>query len=201
MSKTLVIDNYDSFTYNLVHLIADVNQVELIVVKNDKRDWADISRLQFDNIVISLGLGNPDCKKDFGIARAAIQHARMPVLGACLGHQVMGSLAGGRIVRALEPTHGRTSRIRHSGQGLFAGIPELFSVAGYRSLMLARPLSPSLLETARTEEGLLMGLEHRERPHWGVQLHLESILTEHGCRLLENFAISREKRPTPAAFS
>jgi len=202
MPKTLVIDNYDSFTYNLVHLIADVNQVEPIVIKNDECDWAGISRLQFDNIVISPGPGNPDCAKDFGVARAAIQYARTPILGVCLGHQGMGLLAGGRVVRAPVPTHGKTSRVRHNGRGLFSGLPDLFSVARYHSLMLERPLPPSLLETAWTEEGLLMGFEHRERPQWGVQFHPESILTEHGRRLMENFRdLTRQAARSRSVFA
>jgi para-aminobenzoate synthetase len=187
MTRTLVIDNYDSFTYNLVHLLAEVNGRDPIVVKNDRCDWDEIRRQSFDNLVISPGPGHPDRDADFGVARDAIRHATVPVLGVCLGHQGMGSVAGGRVVRAPHPVHGKTSRVRHTGTGIFEGIPDDFEVARYHSLIVERPLPAPLRECAWTEDGLLMGFEHRERPHWGVQFHPESIITAHGRRLLENF--------------
>lgn len=185
--KTLVIDNYDSFTYNLVHLLAEANQEEPVVVRNRDVSWAELESQDFDNIVVSPGPGRPERAADFGVSAEAILRARVPVLGVCLGHQGIAALHGGSVVNAPVPMHGRLSRIRHEGDELFSGIPSPFDVVRYHSLLVSRPLPEPLIETAWTEDGLLMALRHRSRPLWGVQFHPESILTEYGHRLVENF--------------
>ncbi|HWO83905.1 MAG TPA: chorismate-binding protein, partial [Solirubrobacterales bacterium] len=183
---TLLIDNYDSFTYNLFQLLAEVNGREPLVVRNDEATWAELERLDFDNVVISPGPGRPERAADFGVCADAIRRCRRPLLGVCLGLQGMGWVEGGRVVRAPEPMHGRVASIEHDGTGLFAGIPSPFQATRYHSLALARPLPPTLCETA-SADGIPMAIEHRERPRWAVQFHPESIATEHGKRLLENF--------------
>jgi para-aminobenzoate synthetase len=185
--KTLIIDNYDSFTYNLFHLIADINQEEPIVVYNSDHDWGALSSRRFDNIVISPGPGRPDRDADFGVSRDAIRHASVPLLGVCLGHQGIAASHGGAVVRAPQPVHGKTSMIFHEGRGIFDKIPSPFKGARYHSLIAARPLPECLRELARTADGLVMAHQHRDRPLWGVQFHPESILTEHGRRMLTNF--------------
>jgi len=183
---TLLIDNYDSFTYNLFQLLAEVNGREPLVVRNDEASWAELERLDFDNVVISPGPGRPERAADFGVCADAIRHCERPLLGVCLGLQGMGWVEGGRIERAPEPMHGRVAAIEHDGTGLFAGIPSPFQATRYHSLALARPLPSNLRETA-TADGIPMALEHCERPQYAVQFHPESIATEHGRRLLENF--------------
>ncbi|MDN3279349.1 aminodeoxychorismate synthase component I [Frankia sp. RB7] len=183
----MVIDNYDSFTYNLVHLLAEICQEPPLVVKNDEISWEELKGEQFDGIVISPGPGRPDHPDDFGLCRNAIEEAKVPLLGVCLGHQGIAALSGGQVVRAPAPMHGRTSLVHHNDTGLFKGIPAPFRAARYHSLIAQRPLPPCLEATAWTEDGLIMGLAHRERPQWGVQFHPESIITEHGRKLLENF--------------
>ncbi|HEY0235410.1 MAG TPA: aminodeoxychorismate synthase component I [Afipia sp.] len=185
--KTLVIDNYDSFTYNLVHLIAEINQEEPLVVRNDAVTWAELSTRYFDNIVISPGPGRPDTSADFGVCRDVIASTALPLLGVCLGHQGLAQTEGATLARAPSLVHGLSSRINHRGQGLFKGLPSPFEGARYHSFLIQRPLPPSLEETAWTDDGLVMGVAHRERSQWGVQFHPESVLTEHGRKLLENF--------------
>jgi len=184
--RTLLIDNYDSFTFNLFQLLAEVNGVEPIVVRNDEASWDELERLEFDNVVISPGPGRPDGESDFGVCAEAIRRCEKPVLGVCLGHQGIGWVEGGEVKAAPEPMHGRVVEIEHDRSALFAGIPSPFQATRYHSLALAHPLPPSLRETA-TAEGVPMAIEHRARPQWGVQFHPESIATEHGKRLLENF--------------
>ncbi|WP_234686122.1 aminodeoxychorismate synthase component I [Bradyrhizobium monzae] len=185
--RLVVIDNYDSFTYNLVHLLAEICQEPPLVVKNDEISWDELKGEQFDGIVISPGPGRPDHPDDFGLCRNAIEEAKVPLLGVCLGHQGIAALSGGPVVRAPAPMHGRTSLVHHNDTGLFKGIPSPFRAARYHSLIAQRPLPSSLEATAWTEDGLIMGLANRERPQWGVQFHPESIITEHGRTLLENF--------------
>ncbi|MBQ0957971.1 aminodeoxychorismate synthase component I [Ideonella sp. 4Y11] len=203
MTISLVIDNHDSFTFNLVHLLEIVNGAPPIVVRNDECSWEQLQRLSFDNIVLSPGPGHPDVPADFGVCRDVLRHSQVPVLGVCLGHQGAGSQAGGRVTRAPEPVHGKTARLRHSGQGLFEGLPQQLEVARYHSLILERPLPPDLVETAWTEDGLLMAFEHRHKPQWGVQFHPESIISEGGRELLENFRrltlAHQAQRAAPAA--
>jgi para-aminobenzoate synthetase len=185
--KTLVIDNYNSFTYNLVHLLAVVNQEEPMVIRNDEVAWAEIRQWRVDNIVISPGPGRPDRARDFGVSRDVILHADVPLLGVCLGHQGMVALAGGTVVRAAMPMHGRTSLIRHAAIEIFDGLPQALEVARYHSLQAARPLPSPLVETAWAEDGSIMAIADRRRRRWGVQFHPESIITDGGRRLMENF--------------
>ncbi|MGW4118699.1 aminodeoxychorismate synthase [Nocardia sp. NPDC004711] len=187
--RTLLIDNYDSFTYNLYQLISEVNGVEPVVVRNDEA--ASIEELglgEFDNIVISPGPGRPDVPRDFGISAALIAGAELPVLGVCLGHQGIVIAAGGQVVAAPQARHGYPDLISHDGRDLFAGVPQGFSAVRYHSLCAARPLPEDLEVTATTPDGVIMGVRHRTRPHWGVQFHPESISSKHGELLLRNFA-------------
>jgi para-aminobenzoate synthetase len=184
--QTLLIDNYDSFTFNLFQLLAEVNGVEPIVVRNDEATWDELERLSFDNVVVSPGPGRPDVASDFGVCAEAIRRCEKPLLGVCLGHQGIGWVEGGEVTTAPEPMHGRIARIEHDGSPLFAGIPNPFEATRYHSLALTHPLPPSLREIA-TADGVPMAIEHRTRPQWGVQFHPESIATPHGKRLLENF--------------
>jgi len=184
--QTLLIDNYDSFTFNLFQLLAEVNGAEPIVVRNDEATWEELERLSFDNVVISPGPGRPDVESDFGVCAEAIRHCEKPLLGVCLGHQGIGWVEGGEVTPAPEPMHGRVVEIEHDGSPLFAGIPNPFQATRYHSLSLGRPLPATLREIA-TAAGVPMALEHTERPQWGVQFHPESIATPQGKRLLANF--------------
>ncbi len=184
--KTLIIDNYDSFTFNLFQLIAEVNQEPPIVVRNDTAPWEEIRDIAFDNIVISPGPGRPERPEDFGICRDAILESTVPVLGVCLGHQGLCHLFGGTVDYAATVMHGRGSDIVHTGHDVFAHIPSPFRAIRYHSLHVTE--LPDCLEgIAWTEDGMLMGVRHRTRPVWGVQFHPESICTEFGHQLLANF--------------
>lgn len=184
--RTLIIDNYDSFTHNLAHYIGTMNGVAPTVIKNDEAGW-DLSMLDdFDNVVISPGPGNPSEAEDFGICADVIRQARIPVLGVCLGHQGICHVHGARVVPAPEIFHGRESRVTHTGDVLFTGVPSPFAAIRYHSLAVA-DLPDELEAIAWTEDGVLMGVRHRSRPLWGVQFHPESIGTVHGRRILRNF--------------
>jgi para-aminobenzoate synthetase len=185
--KTLLIDNYDSFTYNLFQLLAEANGEEPIVVRNDEAGWEELAELDCANIVISPGPGRPDGAADFGVCGEAIRRAEAPLLGVCLGHQGLGWVHHGRVDHAPEAMHGRLSAVLHDGSPLFAGIPREFQAVRYHSLCLEQPLPAELKPIAWTSDGVLMAVEHRRRPQWGVQFHPESICTEHGRRLLANF--------------
>jgi para-aminobenzoate synthetase len=184
---TLLIDNYDSFTYNLFQLLAEENDREPIVVRNDEAGWEELARLEFDNVVLSPGPGRPEHERDFGVCAEVIRHCEAPLLGVCLGHQGLGWVHGGRVVPAPEPMHGRVRAVEHAGAPLFAGIPPRFEATRYHSLCLERPLPADLEEIAWSDDGVPMAVAHRTRPQWGVQFHPESIATEHGRRLLANF--------------
>jgi para-aminobenzoate synthetase len=185
--STLLIDNYDSYTYNVFHLLAAVSGEEPIVIRNDVVSWRALSRWDFDAIVLSPGPGRPERWHDFGVCADILRSSEIPVLGVCLGHQGLGHLLNGMVASAPMVMHGRLSGVRHDGSGLFEGIPQGFSVVRYHSLAVAGELGPEGRVTAWTDEGVVMGIEHRRRPMWGVQFHPESIATEHGRRLCENF--------------
>jgi para-aminobenzoate synthetase len=185
--RTLIIDNYDSFTFNLFQLIATVNGEEPIVVRNDQLAWRALEDVAFDNIVISPGPGTVEREQDFGICKAALLAAPVPILGVCLGHQGIGHLYGGKIRHAPEPMHGRLSAVFHDGSELFEGVPQGFDAVRYHSLLVDNALPDCLQRTAWTEDGIMMALRHRSLPIWGVQFHPESISSEYGDRLLRNF--------------
>src|SRR3954453_433997 len=186
--RTLLIDNYDSFTFNLFHLLGEVNGEEPIVVRNDELSWEELAALAVDNIVISPGPGRPEHARDVGMSLEALRRAEVPLLGVCLGHQALAHVAGGAIGHAPEVMHGRASEIHHDGRGVFAGIPQAFTAVRYHSLAVSmNAVPPTLRVTAGTPDRVVMGLEHRDRPLWGVQFHPESISTEHGATLLRNF--------------
>jgi anthranilate synthase/aminodeoxychorismate synthase-like glutamine amidotransferase len=182
----LMIDNYDSFTHNLVQYLGEMGQ-ELKVFRNDAITLEEIEALAPDRIVISPGPCTPN---EAGVSVATIQRfaGRVPILGVCLGHQSMGQAFGGEVVRAGRLMHGKTSPIRHDGRTIFAGLPNPFEATRYHSLLVRRESLPECLEvSAETAEGEIMGLRHKELPVEGVQFHPESILTTHGKELLRNF--------------
>ena len=182
----LVIDNYDSFTYNLVQYFGELG-AEILVKRNDEISLAEIETLKPERIVISPGPCSPT---EAGISNSVIRTfgAHLPLLGVCLGHQCIGEVFGGEVVRAGRLMHGKTSPIRHDSTGVFAGLPNPFTATRYHSLLVRRESLPDCLEvSADTVEGEIMGLRHKEHPIHGVQFHPESILTVEGKRLLENF--------------
>lgn len=183
----LLIDNYDSFTYNLVHYLGELG-AEVIVRRNDALNVQEAMGLRPAGIVLSPGPCDPDragiC---LPLTRAAAE-AKIPLLGVCLGHQTIGAAFGGRVVQAGEIVHGKPGVIQHSGQGIFAGLPSPFAATRYHSLVVERESLPDELEiTARLEDGTIMGLRHRELPMEGVQFHPESIASEHGHEMLKAF--------------
>jgi anthranilate synthase component 2 len=182
----LVIDNYDSFTYNLVHFLGELG-AELTVYRNDKITLDEIAAMAPEGIVLSPGPCTPN---EAGICLALIERfkAETPILGVCLGHQAIGQAMGGDVIRAPELMHGKTSRINHTGKGLFRGLNSGFEATRYHSLTVKPETLPSVLEvTATTDDGLIMGLQHRSLPVHGVQFHPESIASENGHALLQNF--------------
>ncbi|HKU39853.1 MAG TPA: aminodeoxychorismate/anthranilate synthase component II [Polyangiales bacterium] len=182
----LVIDNYDSFTYNLVQYLGELG-AEVVVHRNDEIGVDRIRANRPEGILISPGPGNPD---EAGVSLEVLARlsAETPILGVCLGHQAIGQAFGGRVVRAGRLMHGRTSPILHDGSGVFQGVPSPFTATRYHSLIVDRDTLPAeLIVTAWTAEGEIMGLRHRSLPVEGVQFHPESFLTEHGHELLRNF--------------
>ena len=182
----LMIDNYDSFTYNLVQYLGELGQ-ELRVVRNDAITAAQVTKLKPSSIVISPGPGDPN---DAGISKELIRtfSGKIPILGVCLGHQCIGEVFGGKVVRAGRLMHGKTSPIRHDGKNLFKGLDNPFTATRYHSLLVERASLPkSLVITAETKEKEIMGLRHRQFPVYGVQFHPESILTQQGKQILQNF--------------
>ena len=187
----LVIDNYDSFTYNLVQYLGELG-AEVQVVRNDAATVEEVAASKPERIVISPGPGRPE---DAGITMGVVRQLgeRMPILGVCLGHQAIGAVFGGQVVRAGVPMHGKTSLIDHNGRGVFSGISESFAASRYHSLVVSEERLPDDLEvTARTrDDRIIMGLRHRRWPVHGVQFHPESILTGEGHKLLRNFLEGR----------
>lgn len=182
----LMIDNYDSFTYNLVQYLGELGE-DVRVFRNDQITVADIEAMRPDHIVISPGPCTPN---EAGISVETIRRlaGKIPILGVCLGHQSIGQAFGGRIIRARQLMHGKTSMIHHNGQGVFRGLPSPFEATRYHSLVIERATLPDCLEiTAWTEDGEIMGVRHRQLPVEGVQFHPESILTQFGHELLANF--------------
>ncbi|WP_374015899.1 aminodeoxychorismate/anthranilate synthase component II [Paenibacillus thiaminolyticus] len=182
----LVIDNYDSFTYNLVQYLGELGE-EVQVCRNDEIDIAGIERLQPDHLLLSPGPCTPN---EAGITLQVIEHfaGSIPILGVCLGHQAIGQAFGGEVVRAERLMHGKTSPIIHQGESIFAGLPNPFTATRYHSLIVDRASLPACLAiTAETAEGEIMGLQHKEYPIVGVQFHPESIISEHGHQMLRNF--------------
>ena len=188
--RVLLLDNYDSFTYNLYQYLGELG-ADTQVVRNDALSADQALDLGVDRIVISPGPGNPD---EAGVSLELIRKAagRVPLLGVCLGHQALGQAFGGSVVRAPKLMHGKTSEIHHEGAGVFAGLPNPLEATRYHSLVVEADSVPDVLEvTARTEDGVVMGLRHREFPLEGVQFHPESILTSAGKDLLRNFLNGR----------
>ncbi|KRE45282.1 aminodeoxychorismate/anthranilate synthase component II [Paenibacillus sp. Soil522] len=186
----LVIDNYDSFTYNLVQYLGELGE-EIIVKRNDEIDLAGIEALAPDHILISPGPCSPN---EAGISLSLIEHfkGKIPIFGVCLGHQSIGQAFGGEVVRAEKLMHGKTSAIHHNEKSIFAGMPSPFTATRYHSLIVRRETLPDCLEiTAETDEGEIMALRHKEYPIEGVQFHPESIITEHGLTMLRNFLQNR----------
>ena len=187
--KTVIIDNYDSFTYNLYQYLGELDERPL-VFRNDRITAEEVKQLAPDRIIISPGPGNPENPAYFGVCRQVILElgATIPLLGVCLGHQGIAAAFGGRVVRAPEVMHGKTSEVFHDSSALFAGLPQPFQVMRYHSLVADKATFPdALVATAHTADGIIMGLRHRDLPIYGVQFHPESIGTPAGRRLIENF--------------
>lgn len=185
--KLLVIDNYDSFTYNLVQLFGEMHDVELVVKRNDEVTIDEIKKMKPDRIIISPGPGRPE---NAGVSSELIRELgpNIPILGVCLGHQCIAQVFGGEVVRADKLMHGKTSHIRHQHHGVFKDLAEPLEATRYHSLIVKRESIPDSLEiTAETDAGEVMGLQHRQFPIHGVQFHPESILTIEGRKLLANF--------------
>jgi anthranilate synthase component 2 len=193
----LLIDNYDSFTFNLVHFLGDVGAI-CDVWRNDQLSVEQALALSPEAIVLSPG---PCTPREAGICMDLIRAAagRVPLLGVCLGHQAIGQVFGGEVVRGPTPMHGKVSKVHHDGTDIFAGVPTPFLATRYHSLVVKREtLPPTLVETARTEDGIVMALRHRSLPIFGVQFHPESIASEHGHDILRNFIAIAHGRNAPA---
>jgi anthranilate synthase component II len=195
--KILLLDNYDSFTYNLFQYLSELGAT-VEVARNDEIEVEEIRERAPDKIVISPG---PCTPAEAGISIPLIRElgVEIPILGVCLGHQAIGAAFGGRVIRAPEPVHGKLSSIRHQGLGVFQDLPSPFGATRYHSLIVERDSLPASLEiTAETEDGLIMGLRHRELPIEGIQFHPESYTTEHGKQLLRNFLEHKHRQALAA---
>jgi len=191
----LLIDNYDSFTWNLVHYLGELGE-DVVVRRNDELGAADALAMRPDAIVLSPGPCDPD-RAGICLDLIAAARRRVPILGVCLGHQAIGQAYGGQIVRAPSPMHGKLSRIRHANRGVFRGIEDGFEATRYHSLVIDPATLPSCLEvTASTDDGVIMGVQHRQEPVHGVQFHPESIASQHGHALLRNFLELAHERVT-----
>jgi para-aminobenzoate synthetase len=191
--RTLLVDNHDSYTFNLFQLISVVNGTDPVVFANDDPALAEVSVAEFDNIVISPGPGRPQEARDLGHVGDLLARATVPVLGVCLGHQALGHVAGAEVVTAPQPRHGHLTTVEHYGDELFAGVPRTFTAVRYHSLCVQEPLPERLLVTARAEDGVVMALRYRDLPRWGVQFHPESIASEYGYDVMVNFRDLTEK--------
>lgn len=185
----IMIDNYDSFTYNLVQYLGELG-ADIVVFRNDQVSVSDIEKAAPTHIVVSPGPGDPD---DGGVSNEVIAQLgpHIPVLGVCLGHQCIGQVYGGKVSRAPRLMHGKVSSVYHNGRGVFTGVPSPFKATRYHSLIVEEPVPECLEVTAFTRDGEIMGLRHKQYPVIGVQFHPESILTEHGKRILKNFMDGR----------
>lgn len=184
----LILDNYDSFTYNLYQMVGQI-QEDIIVKRNDEITVDEIRKLQPQKIIISPGPGNPENREDFGVCMQVIRELgpEIPILGVCLGHQGIFSAFGGKIILT-EPVHGKQSEIIHNGKGLFRGVKNPLNAARYHSLLCDAETTPESMEvTAKTEDNLIMGIKHREFPIYGLQFHPESVGTSDGLKILKNF--------------
>ena len=186
--RTLLVDNYDSYTYNLAELIARVTGVEPIIVGNDELTCEEAVRLPIDAIVLSAGPGSAAHARDIGIAAELLGSATVPILGVCLGHQIIAHQSGALVEPAEHPAHGIISAVRLDDDPLFRGLPRAIKVVRYHSLAVSAPLPSALRGIATADDGTIMALRHRSRPHWGVQFHPEAACTEYGAQLIENFA-------------
>ncbi|WP_017568949.1 aminodeoxychorismate synthase component I [Nocardiopsis halotolerans] len=185
--RVLLVDNHDSYTYNLFQLLARVLGRTPSVLTNDDPRWKGFDPADVDAVVVSPGPGRPQNPRDMGSVPELLAHTRLPVLGVCLGHQAIAHLAGADVVSAPQPRHGHLTRVRHTGAGPFAGLPQDFTAVRYHSLAVPEPLPEPLEATAWAEDGVVMGLAHRTLPRWGVQFHPESVASEFGAELLANF--------------
>ncbi|MET3617907.1 para-aminobenzoate synthetase [Peptoniphilus olsenii] len=185
--KSLIVDNYDSYTYNLFQLIGKVTGTEPIVIKNDEMTYEEVLNLDFDNVIISPGPGSPNNEKDFGVCKDIIENLEKPILGICLGHQGIYHYNGGKVIKAKEPMHGRQSKIKHNGKNLFKGFENNFLVTRYHSLVCENKELDNIQIDATTDDGIVMAISHKYKPIYGVQFHPESIASEYGEKLIENF--------------
>jgi para-aminobenzoate synthetase len=185
--KVALIDNYDSFTHNVCDLIYRVSGDYPTVLRNDEISYSEFARLSIDGVVISPGPGHPARTQDFGVCTQILQRSERPVLGICLGHQGIGMVFGGKVNLAPQPVHGQVAVISHDGKGLFEGVPQRVRMVRYHSLTVDPELPNTLFKTAWTDDGLIMGLQHRDRSIFGVQFHPESICSEFGDTLMANF--------------
>jgi len=187
----LLIDNYDSFTYNVYQMVANMGR-EIEVIRNDQITVAEIYSRNYEAIIISPGPGTP---KDAGICREVVTTlaGKVPIFGICLGHQVIGEVFGGKVVLAAQPIHGKVSKIKHSGAGIYQGLAQELPIGRYHSLIVERESLPMCLEiTAETHDGIIMGIKHKQYQIEGVQFHPESILTANGAKILENFLLTNK---------
>lgn len=185
--QTLIIDNYDSFTFNLYQYVAEITGKDPLVIRNDQFKLEELKHIEYDNIIISPGPGKPYLLEDFGICLSVLRQVDVPILGVCLGHQGIAHAFGGKVIHAPEAMHGRVSKVYHNSNLLFEGIPDGFGVVRYHSLIIDQEIPPQLEKIAWTKDGLVMGVAHKEKPIWGVQFHPESICTEYGKRILRNY--------------
>ncbi len=187
LASVLLLDNRDSFTFNLAHLLSSVEGCDVTVSSTDYSSVDHLNLSKYDGIVISPGPGHPAVPRDFRICREVILESSVPVLGVCLGHQGIAHYMGGSVGRAYRPVHGRVSSIHHTGKGLFEGIPSPFKAVRYHSLVVSSKLPPEIEVCAWTDEAEVMAIEHRRRPLRGIQFHPESICTEFGDTIARNF--------------